>query len=572
MESLGFLALAAGIPIAIAFILMVGFRWAAWKAMGIGWILASIFGFTIWNLEPTWWMASAIYGALSAVNIILIVFGAILLMNYLEVSGAISTIRWHFTQIESDPRVQVLLIGLGFETILEGAAGFGTPGALAAPLFIGLGFPPLAAAVFGLFFNAPCPPFGAAGTPIIGGVGAVMTPDILGGASVPSFLNNVGAWTGVFTGLTYIFWGFLGVWLMAYWFGKDHERGSITRSLKSALQIGPFAITLGVIAGVTQMIVAWFVGPALPDIAAGFLVLGTGLVMANYNLMVPAEKWEFPNSSDWSDLWRGGLDLDQIAVEKPKREMPVFLAWAPYLLVAALLLVTRWPTLYIGGQPIVDVVSSFSFGFEVLGFSDLSWGVRYLYLPGTFPFIPIAILTGFMHGMDTEGMSDAWLESLNQVIIPAITLIVAVSMTQVMIQSSINPNDALGMMEALSRVLAIGSGAFVPMVAPWVGSLGSFMTGSNTSSDILFSVLVYNAADQVGANSTIVVALQNVGGGIGNMISVLNVAAICGVVGIGGREGDMMRLAIVPTIIFALWAGILGMLFIYFVPNLPMPF
>ncbi|MFB6267697.1 MAG: L-lactate permease [Halodesulfurarchaeum sp.] len=572
MASLGVLALAGAIPIAVAFTLLVGFRWAAWKAMGVGWLIASIFGFTLWNLEVTWWMASAIYGALSAVNIILIVFGAILLMNYLDVSGAISTIRWHFTQIESDPRVQLLLIGLGFETIIEGAAGFGTPGALAAPLFIGLGFPPLGAAVFGLFFNAPNPPFGAAGTPPIGGVGAVMTPEILGGGSVQAFIKNVGAWTGVVTGLTYVFWGFLGVWFLAYWFGSETERGSITRSLRSALEVGPFALTLGLVAGLSQMAVAWFVGPALPDIAAGFLVLGVGIVMANYDIMIPSDRWEFPDSDGWSDLWRGGLDLDEMAIEEPKREMPVWLAWTPYLLVAALLLITRWPTLYIGGQQIVDVVSSFSVGFTVLGFSDLHWSVRYLYLPGTFPFIPIAIITGFLHGMDTEGMTEAWRESIDQIIIPAITLIVAVSMTQVMIQSKVNPGDMLGMMQALSRVLALSAGGLLPIVSPWIGALGAFMTGSNTSSDILFSVLQYNAAEQVGINPTIVVALQNVGGGIGNMVSVLNVAAICGVVGIGGREGDMMRKTIVPTAIYAVWAGLLGMIFIYLVPNAPMPF
>ena len=572
MVSLGVLALAGAIPIALAFVLLVGFRWAAWKAMGIGWIIASAFGLTLWSLDSTWWVASAIYGALSAVNIILIVFGAILLMNYLDVSGAISTIRWHFTQIESDPRVQLLLIGLGFETIIEGAAGFGTPGALAAPLFIGLGFPPLSAAVFGLFFNAPSPPFGAAGTPVIGGVGAVMTPDILGGGSVGTFLNNVGAWTGVITGFTFVFWGILGVWLLVYWFGDESERGSFRRSLGSTMEIAPFAIVLGIVAGATQMAVAWFVGPALPDIAAGFVVLGLGIVMANYDIMVPSEEWSFPDSSGWSDLWRGGLNLDEMAIEKPKREMPVWLAWTPYLLVAALLLITRWPTLYIGDQLIVSVVSSFSVGFDVLGFSDLHWGVRYLYLPGTFPFIPIAIVTGFMHGMDSEGMGEAWRESIDQIIIPAITLIVAVSMTQVMIQSKVNPSDILGMMEALSRVLALGAGGLVPMIAPWIGSLGAFMTGSNTSSDILFSVLVYNAAEQVGSNGTIVVAQQNVGGGIGNMISVLNVAAICGVVGIGGREGDMLRKTLVPTVIYALWAGVLGMIFIYGIPNVPMPF
>ncbi|MFB6069426.1 MAG: L-lactate permease [Halanaeroarchaeum sp.] len=572
MPNLAVLALAGAIPIAVAFALLVGLRWSAVRAMGVGWVLASVLGIALWNMETTWWIASAVYGALSAVNIILIVFGAILLMNYLDESGAISTIRWYFTQIESDRRVQLLLIGLGFETIIEGAAGFGTPGALAAPLFMGLGFPPLAAAVFGLFFNAPNPPFGAAGTPVLGGVGAVMTDGLLpAGAPVAEFLTMVGAWTGLITGLTFVFWGVLGVVLMVYWFGNGGER-SLLGAVRTALPIAPFALTLGIVAGGVQWAVAWFIGPALPDIAAGFVVLGVGLVMANNDVLVPSDRWDFPDSETWNDTWRGGLDLDEMVVEKPSREMSVLLAWTPYLLVAAALLVTRWPTLVIDGQKIVSIVSSFSVGFDVLGYSDLHWSVRYLYLPGTFPFLPVAVLTGFLHGMDTDEMVASWRESIRQTVPAALTLLVAVSMTQVMIQSKVNPADVIGMMEALSRALAIAAGGLLPIIAPWIGALGAFMTGSNTSSDILFSVLQYNAAEQVGISKTVVVALQNTGGGIGNMISVLNLAAIGGVAGIAGREGDMLRKTIVPTVIYALWAGVLGLIFVYVLPGGAVPF
>ncbi|WP_435184132.1 L-lactate permease [Halobellus sp. EA9] len=572
MVSTATLAVAGAVPIAVAFVLLVGLRWSAVRAMGVGWVLATALGLTIWGMNPSWWVASAVFGALQAVNIILIVFGAILLMNYLDGSGAISTIRWYFTQIESDRRVQLLLIGLGFETIIEGAAGFGTPGALAAPLFIGLGFPPLAAAVFGLFFNAPNPPFGAAGTPILGGVGAVMTDGLLPqGVAVSEFLEMVSAWTGVITGVTYVFWGFLGVVLLIYWFGDDGER-SVRGALRTAAPVAPFAFVLGIVAGGVQWAVAWFIGPALPDIAAGFVVLGIGMVMANRDVLVPEDRWDFPDSSTWNDTWRGGLDLDEIAVEKPSKEMPVLLAWTPYLLVAALLLITRWPTLTIGGRQIVDVVSSFTVGFDVLGYEQLHWAISYLYLPGTFPFLPIAVLTGFLHGMDVDGMRDAWRESVDQTIVPALTLIVAVSMTQIMIQSKVNPADVIGMMQALSRGLATIAGGLLPIISPWIGALGAFMTGSNTSSDILFSVLQYNAAGQVGISQTVTVALQNTGGGIGNMISVLNLAAIGGVAGVAGREGDMMRKTIVPTVIFALWAGLLGLIFVYVAPGGSIPF
>ena len=562
------LALVGAVPIGVAFVLLAGLRWSAARAMGVGWLLATAIGLTYWSMEPNWLVASAVYGALQAVDIILIVFGAILLMNYLEGSGAIATIRWYFGQIEEDRRIQVLLIGLGFMTIIEGAAGFGTPGALAAPLLIGLGFPPLAAAVFGLFFNAPNPPFGAAGTPVIGGTGAVIEPALSGSMSVGEFLSMVSAWSGVITGLTYVFWGLLGVFFLTYWFGDEDGR-SVSSAARSTLPIAPFALLLGAVTGGTQLAIAWFVGPALPDIAAGFVVLAVGLLLANNDVLVPEREWDFPAESTWTDTWLGGLELDEIARDQPNKEMPVLLAWTPYLLVALALLVTRWPDLTVGGVAVLGWIQSFTVGLDSILGTDLGYTLQYLYLPGTMPFIPIAILTGLLHRMDTSEMGAAWRRSIAQVAPAALTLIIAVSMTQVMIQSQTNTADLLGMMEALSRALAMGAGGLLLMVSPWVGAIGSFMTGSNTSSNILFSVLQYDAAQTIGLSRTIVVSLQNVGGGLGNMVSVLNVAAICGVVGITGREGDLLRKAVVPMALFALFAGLFGMLLTYvLVPGL----
>ena len=562
------LALVGAVPIGVAFVLLAGLRWSAARAMGVGWLLATAIGLTYWSMEPTWLVASAVYGALQAVDIILIVFGAILLMNYLEGSGAIATIRWYFGQIEEDRRIQVLLIGLGFMTIIEGAAGFGTPGALAAPLLIGLGFPPLAAAVFGLFFNAPNPPFGAAGTPVIGGTGAVIEPALSGSMSVGEFLSMVSAWSGVITGLTYVFWGLLGVFFLTYWFGDEDGR-SVSSAVRSTLPIAPFALLLGAVTGGTQLAIAWFVGPALPDIAAGFVVLAVGLLLANNDVLVPEREWDFPAESTWTDTWLGGLELDEIARDQPNKEMPVLLAWTPYLLVALALLVTRWPDLTVGGVAVLGWIQSFTVSLDSILGTELGYTLQYLYLPGTMPFIPIAILTGLLHRMDTSEMGAAWRRSIAQVAPAALTLVIAVSMTQVMIQSQTNTADLLGMMEALSRALAMGAGGLLPMVSPWVGAIGSFMTGSNTSSNILFSVLQYDAAQTIGLSRTIVVSLQNVGGGLGNMVSVLNVAAICGVVGITGREGDLLRKAVVPMALFALFAGLFGMLLTYvLVPGL----
>jgi lactate permease len=551
------LAVLGGLPIAVVFALMVGLRWSAARAMGIGWVLATGLGLALWRMETTWWAAAALYGALQALEIILIVFGAILLMNHLDGSGAVSRIRSHFAHLSDDRRVQLLLVGLGFMTLVEGAAGFGTPGALAAPLLVGLGFPPLAAAVFGLFFNAAQPPFGAAGTPVIGGLGAVIDERVLtGDMTVPAFLADVSTWTAVVTGTTLVFWGLFGVFLLLFWFGQEDAR-SIRGALRGTVPVLPLALLLGSVAGVTQFIMAWRFGPELPNIAAGFMVLGVGITLATRGVLVPKDSWEFPRRHAWPVMWRGEPDAGQPGSEAAKARMPVWLAWTPYLLVAVVLVLTRWP-----GLGLSDLLRSHVIGVDRLLGEDLSFSIAYLYLPGLVPFIPVAILTGLIHRMDRSAVTAAWRNSFRQIRGPAMTLIVAVSMTQIMIQSATNGLGRPGMMEALSQALAWSAGAAIPFVAPWIGALGSFVTGSSTSSNVLFGALQHDAATDAGLSRTIVVALQNAGSGIGNMVSVLNIAAVCGVTGLTGREGDLLRKLTVPTLALATLAGAAGLVLV----------
>lgn len=550
------IALVAGIPIIVSFGLLVGPKWPAFKALGVGWILAVILGFSVWEMETLWVAASSIYGAIQAFEIILIIFGAILLMNYLDLSGAISTMRWHFSTISDDRRIQLLIIGLGFITIMEGAAGFGTPGALAAPLWIGLGFPPLAAALFGIIFNAAQPPFGASGTPVIGGIGSVIEESLGKGITEAAFLSKVTAWTSVGTGLILMFLGVLCVFLLGYWFSsaKENSLKSGWRTLRPVL---PFALLLGVIGGGTQFIVAWFMGPELPTIVAGFSVFISGSLMARKGILQPEDSWDFPDKNSWSDLWLGGVDLENTG-DNPEKEMSILKAWSPYILVAGFLLFTRWP-----GLGVVEMLKSFSLTLPSILGTDLSFTLEYLYLPGTMPFIPVAVLSGILFKMKYSKIEKAWTKSLKQVAPAALTLAVAVAMTQVMIQSETNLSGMKGMMEVLSMAIASTAGGWLPAISPWIGVLGAFMTGSTTSSNILFSVLQHDAAAGAGLSKVLTVSLQNMGSGIGNMISILNIVAICSVVGLNGEEGEILHKALVPTLIFGTAISILGMILVY---------
>ena len=147
-------ALIAIIPIGIAALLLIGFRWPAKRAMPIVYILTAALALLIWGVDIYYILASTIQGLFITFDILWIIFGAILLLNTLKYSGALTTIRDGFTNISGDRRIQVIIIAWLFGSFIEGSAGFGTPAAIASPLMVALGFPPLAAIMIGMMIQS----------------------------------------------------------------------------------------------------------------------------------------------------------------------------------------------------------------------------------------------------------------------------------------------------------------------------------------------------------------------------------------------------------------------------------
>jgi len=164
------LPILAIIPIVVALVFMVGLRWSATRAMPLAWLAAAGGAMWGWGLDAPYVAALTLHGAITAISVLIIVFGAIVILNTLENSGAMETIQYGMQQVTPDRRIQALIIGFVFTAFLEGAAGFGTPAALAAPLLISLGFPPMAAVVMCLVFDSYSVTFGAVGTPIVLGL------------------------------------------------------------------------------------------------------------------------------------------------------------------------------------------------------------------------------------------------------------------------------------------------------------------------------------------------------------------------------------------------------------------
>ena len=165
------------LPILVVAIFLVGLRWPASRAMPLAYFTAAGLGLWIWGLSFNQVMAASVKGIIVATTLLYIIFGAILLLNTLQQSGALRVIRQGFTDVSPDRRIQVIIIAWLFGAFVEGSSGFGTPAAVAVPLLVGLGFPAMAAVVSGMIIQSTPVSFGALGTPILVGVGTGLSGD-----------------------------------------------------------------------------------------------------------------------------------------------------------------------------------------------------------------------------------------------------------------------------------------------------------------------------------------------------------------------------------------------------------
>lgn len=183
--------------------------------------------------------------------------------------------------------------------------------------------------------------------------------------------------------------------------------------------------------------------------------------------------------------------------------------------------------------------------------------------PGVFPFVLITIFGFFIFRMKNEQISRVWKETFRKIKMPAIALFFAVPMVRLMMDSGYNDSNYSSMPIILADYLAGLSHGVWPVFAPFVGALGTFMAGSNTVSNMLFSMFQYSVADNLEISKTIVVSLQNVGGAIGNMICVHNIIAVCATVGLTGVEGLIIKRNLIPLAVYGFITGIVGLVLTY---------
>jgi lactate permease len=515
----------------------------------------------VWGLPASYVAALSLQGVSSAFSVLIIVFGALLILHTLQYSGGIETIQYGMQGISRDMRVQAVIIGYMFSAFIEGAAGWGTPAALAAPLLLSLGFPPMAAAILCLVLNSFPVPYGAAGTPILTGFGTsirgVMDAAVAAGSfqSAEQVLKTIGETVALMqVPMAFI----LPIFMLGFitrFFGPN-------RSWRDGFAAWKFCVFAAVSFSVPFVLLAWTLGPESPSLVGGLVGLGIIMYGAKRGFCLPKDLWTFGDVSRWEKDWTGQIAYSEKGVLKP--HMSQFMAWAPYILIGVILVVTRLDALPFKTWMNRYGVLAFN---DILGYKTVSDNsIKLLYLPGTIPFILTAVLTVLMHRVPADKAARAWKDTFVKMRAAAISLIASVALVKIFQGSGLNPalaeEASAGTAEYMpSMPLAMATamthlfGGIWPMCASYVGGLGAFITGSNTVSNMLFGMFQWDAAAQLGLSRIVIVSAQAAGGAMGNMICVHNVVAVCAVVGLSNREGDIIKKTFWPFLLYGVVVG-----------------
>lgn len=552
--SLPVLTLLALTPIIAVFLFLVVLNWPAKRAMPVSFVVTAAIAIGVWQVPAARVAASTIEGVVIAITMIYIVFGAVLLLNTLSRSGAISAIRAGFINISPDRRVQAIIIAWMFGAFIEGAAGFGTPAAVAAPLLVAIGFPAMAAVMVTLIIQSTPVSFGAVGTPILVGVNKgldnpAVTEGYLAniGVALPDYLYTVGTNVAVLHGIVGTFIPLIMIAMMTRYFGQN-------KSWSEGLQLAPFALFGGLALTVPYVTIAFLIGPEFPSLIGSLIGLAIVVTAAKAGFLLPKTTWDFPPKAQWEKDWFGSFDIE--VAEAPKG-MTLLKAWSPYVIVGILLVASRTIAELKGFLTTFGVVK-----FENILGTGISASGQFLYLPGTI-FILVVIATYFIQGMKSSDFVAAWKESATTLVGTAIALAFAVPMVRIFINSGVNMAELQSMPIVLASGIAEVAGGAWPFFAPTIGALGAFIAGSNTISNMMFSLLQFSVAEKIAVTPAVVVALQAIGGAAGNMICVHNVVAASATVGLLGKEGAIIRMTLLPMTYYVVFGGILGLIGLY---------
>ena len=362
------------------------------------------------------------------------------------------------------------------------------------------------------------------------------------------YLKIIASQSAVFHGITGTLIPLLMIVMLTRFFGRN-------KSWTEGLSIAPFAIFSGLAFTVPYTLTGLFLGPEFPSLLGALVGLVLVTFAAQKKFLIPKDSWDFEPENNWQPGWKGSIQIH--LDHQTGKIMSAWLAWIPYVLVAALLVLTRLPQL-----PLGNILKSVTFKWSDVLNTGISPSSTPLYLPGTLLLI-VVLVTFFLHKMKTKELFAAFAESSKMLLGAGFVLIFTVPMVRIYMNSGVNAMGLPSMPVAMAQWVAENVGKVWPLFAPSIGALGAFIAGSNTVSNLMFSLFQHSVAENLKIPGAIVVALQAVGAAAGNMIAIHNVVAASATVGLLGQEGNTLRRTILPTLYYILVVGSLGLIAVY---------
>ncbi|PEX89864.1 L-lactate permease [Bacillus cereus] len=523
-------AAVALIPIIFFFLALAVFRMKGYVAGFITVVLTILVALFAYKMPFTMAMAATGYGFLYGLwPIAWIIIMSVFLYKISVKTGQFDVIRASVLSITNDHRLLVILIGFSFGAFLEGAAGFGAPVAITAALLAGLGLNPLYAAGLCLIANTAPVAFGAMGIPItVAGQVTGIDP------------HKIGQMAGHQLPFLSLFVPFFIVFLMD--------------GFKGVRQTWPALFVAGSSFAITQFITATFLGPELPDITSALVSL--------VSLSLFLKVWQ-PKEIYQSKQADGEVAAATTATSMPKLTVgKVVKAWSPFIILTVMVVIwsqSFFKALFVPGGALESLV----FKFEVPGLHNLVMKaepivnkptpyeaiLKFDILSATGTAILIAcIISIFILKMSAKDAVATFKETLNELKMPILSIGFVLGFAFIANYS--------GLSSTLALALA-GTGGLFPFFSPFLGWIGVFLTGSDTSANALFSNLQAITAQQVGVSEVLLVAANTTGGVTGKMISPQSIAIACAAVGLAGKESDLFRFTVKHSLFFVIIVGIM---------------
>ena len=499
----------AVIPIAWLIIAMTLLKMSGVKACGIGLVITAAECLAVYKMGAPEVATGVAEGAIAALwPICIIIVAAMFTYNMSLHTGAMDIIKGMLGSVSNDKRIVALILGWGFSNFMEGIAGFGTAVAIPAAMMVGLGFDPISAAVICLIGNAASPAFGAIGTPTISAANtAGLDPNLL---SEP-------------TAFLLLILNLISPFIIIYLVGGSWK------ALKGVL---PITLVSAVSFYVPFYAVARFVGPELSVVVGSLVTLICIILMGRNSKENIPEEYLLTKPAE-----RGPGAQGAASSEAAAGKMSAAAAWLPYILILVFLL---------GASKLVPPVNSFLGQFKssltvYSGENPATLSLSWINTPGVLMIIA-ALIGSAIQGASAADMLRVMKKTFQGYWKAMLTVVFIVAIAKLMGYS--------GMVLSLANGLVAMTGNVYPLIAPIIGGIGCFVTGSATSACIMFAKLQNEVASQLGVNPYWLVAANSAGATAGKMISPQSIAVAVAAVSASGQDGAIMRKTILWCVLY----------------------